>query len=147
MRTIVKTPTLKSLFDANFYPATLGNVLDEFYGNNKKSFVPAVNVTEDEEKFTLEILVPGFTKEDLKVDLNENLLTISADHKEESTKAETSNYVRKEFSHHSFERSFTLPENTNKEALAAKYENGILNVSIPKKVEAKVEVKKLIDIA
>ena len=143
MRTIIKTPALRNLFDTNaFFPTPFGFELESYH---KNKYVPAVNVSETENNFTLEFRVPGFSKEDLKIDLDEKTLTVSAEHKTEETKTEN-NYVRKEFSHKSFTRSFVLPENIDTDALQAKYENGILNVHLPKKVEAKVENKKVIEI-
>ena len=143
MRTIIKTPALKNLFDTNaFFPTPFGFELEAY---NKNKYVPAVNVSETENNFTLEFRVPGFSKEDLKIDLEEKTLTVSAEHKVEETKTD-SNYVRKEFSYKSFSRSFALPENIDSDALQAKYENGILNIHIPKKVEVKIDNKKVIEI-
>lgn len=144
MRTIIKTPALRNLFDTNNYFTTPFGFEMETY--NKSRFIPAVNVSETDAEFKLEFRVPGYSKEDLKINLEDKTLTISAEHKEQETKSDDK-YVRKEFSHKSFSRSFELPENIDFENLNANYENGILNVLIPKKVEVKIENKKVIEIA
>jgi HSP20 family protein len=143
MRTIIKTPALRNLFDTNgFFPTPFGFELESYH---KNKYVPAVNVSETENNFTLEFRVPGFSKEDLKIDLDEKTLTVTAQNKTEESKAEN-NYVRKEFSQKSFTRSFILPEHIDCKGLQAKYENGILNIDIPKKIEVKLENKKVIEI-
>ena len=146
MRTIVKSPNLRSLLDANFYPTSFGNALEELYGQTKKTYMPAVNVKEAEDQFSLEFMVPGFSKDEIKVDVDEKRLTVSAEHHSEKNLTKDSNYVRKEFGFHSFQRIFTLPENVEKDALSAKYENGILHISIPKKSMVKIENKKTIEV-
>ena len=143
MRTIVKAPTFRNLLDANFYPSNFGSALEELYGQTKKAFVPAVNVRESENEYKLEFLVPGFIKENIQVNLDDKTLTVLGEHKSELEKGEA-NFVRKEFTHQSFKRVFTLPENIEKESLSAKYENGILHVILPKKSTAKVEAIKTI---
>ena len=102
-----------------------------------------VNISEDADGFLIELAAPGLTKEDLKVDVDKNLLTIKAEKATEETKNEdkdnknNSKYTRREFNFTSFKRSFTLPESVAKDKVSASYENGILKVSVPKKDEAK----------
>jgi HSP20 family protein len=98
--------------------------------------VPAVNITENKENYKLAVAVPGLKKDDFKIDLNGNMLTISSE-KEESKESKESRYTRKEYSYSSFTRSFTLPELVNQEKIEANYEDGVLNVTLPKKEEAK----------
>ncbi|MCS6968351.1 MAG: Hsp20/alpha crystallin family protein [Cytophagales bacterium] len=93
--------------------------------------IPAVNVKEDEAGFYMEVAAPGMEKSDFKVQLTDNVLTISAEKKKEK-KEEDKNYTRREFNYTSFKRSFTLPENVDKDNIKAEYNNGILHVSIPK---------------
>ncbi len=111
---------------------------DEFWGgrleNNSSS--PAVNIIEDENNYTLEYSVPGFSKEDLKVAVDNNVITVS--HKAEEQKEDQPKYLKKEFTKGGFERSFELPKNIEAGSIEAKHENGILTVSVPKK--AKVEI-------
>jgi HSP20 family protein len=104
-----------------------------------------VNVTENEKEYQIEYLVPGFKKEEIKVALEQNVLTVKAEKKTESTD-EQKRYTRKEFSFSTFKRSFTLPENIDSEQMLAKHEHGILSITIPKKVEQKKSTLKEIEI-
>ena len=108
--------------------------------HNQRGSSPSVNIKENEDGFSLEMATPGLQKEDLKIEVNNDILTISSERKEEN-KEEKENFSRREFSYQSFSRSFTLPETVNSDDIKAKYENGILNVSIPKKEEAKPKEK------
>jgi len=99
--------------------------------------LPAVNIKETKDDFIVTMAVPGMNKKDFKIDLNDNLLTISSERKEEK-KEKDDNYTRREYSYQSFSRSFNLPKNVvNEDKISAKYENGELHISIPKKEEAK----------
>ena len=109
--------------------------------------LPSVNIRENEEGFEVEVAAPGFSKEDLKIDLSNGLLTISSEKKVENETRDGENFTRREFSYQSFSRSFTLPNIVNSDKIAAKYENGILRISIPKKEEAKPKPAKQITIS
>jgi len=127
-----------------------GTFFDDLFSMNSslptKGKVPSVNITENEKAFDLELAVPGLRKDDFKVEVENNILTISTEKKEEKNEVEK-NYTRKEFSYSAFERSFTLPQDVvDAEKINAKYENGILLVSIPKK-ENKTKPSKVIKIA
>ncbi len=98
--------------------------------------VPAVNVIENKDNFQLEVAVPGLNKNDFKLNIKNNVLTITGKKEIEKEENET-NYTRKEFSYSSFERSFTLPDSVNSDNINAVYENGVLKVNIPKREEAK----------
>src|SRR5687768_6380989 len=102
--------------------------------NFKDSFgnFPAVNISESDAEFKIEMAVPGKNKEDFKIDVKENLLTISTE-KTESKEEKEDNYTRREFNYQSFRRSFRLPEIADSENTAATYTDGILKVSVPKK--------------
>lgn len=124
-----------------FYP-NFSNFVDKFFDNNwehtkqRKASTPSVNILKDEASFTLEVAAPGLKKEDFKLDLHENILTVSAKKESQNTaedKNEKGNYTRKEFSYTSFERSFTLPDSVEQEDIQANYEDGILNILLPKK--------------
>lgn len=108
--------------------------------------LPAVNVRENNKEFKVEFAAPGFAKEDFKVNVDGNLITVNA---ERETKAEEENerYTRKEFSYNSFSRSFTLPQSVNADAINAHYKDGILKLEIPKKEEARVINSKEIKVA
>ncbi|MDB9932506.1 MAG: Hsp20/alpha crystallin family protein [Flavobacteriales bacterium] len=135
----------------NFIPG-FTNLIDEVFGSetmdtvkrNLMSQVPLANINESDVSHTIELAVPGLKKEDIKIELKENRLTISADVKKEANK-ENSKNVRKEFSYHSFKRSFNLPKLVDIEKIEAKNENGLLTVIIPKK-EAEIKKNKLITI-
>jgi len=137
----------------NFTPTLFSDIFNDakFFGRNwlEKEFgqsLPAVNIHESGKYFSLEFAAPGFKKENFKVSIDENILTISAEKQEEKNE-ETKRYTRREFSYNSFSRSFTLPENINSEGIDAKYINGILTLSVPKKEETKVLPKKEITVA
>lgn len=98
--------------------------------------VPAVNITENKGNYQVSLAVPGMKKDDFKIDIDGNMLTISSeqeDNKEEKDKK----FTRKEYSYSSFSRSFTLPDEVNREKIEAKYEEGVLKIYLPKKEEAK----------
>jgi len=133
------------------FPTGLSSYLDNFLNDDffrtPAAFnQPFVNVAENDKEYRLELAVPGFTKDDFNLDVDHHVLTISGEKKNE-TKEEKENYTRREFSYASFKRSFTLPETVNGENIAASYENGILRVQLPKKVEEKKENKKTIKIS
>jgi HSP20 family protein len=97
---------------------------------------PAVNITENKDNFHVTMAIPGMKKNDFNIDVNGNLLTISSE-KEESKDDSTQQYTRREYSYSSFSRSFTLPDDVNKEKIDAVYDDGVLKLTLPKKEEAK----------
>jgi HSP20 family protein len=136
--------------------------LDDFFAKDvfdfapSKSFstlaksMPAVNILETEKEYKIEVAAPGLKKEDIKVELENDLLTISSEVKQEKEeKDKEGRYTRREFSFSSFKRSFTVDEDTvDTEKIEAKYEDGILNIHVPKKTAAQEEKKaKTISIA
>jgi HSP20 family protein len=115
------------------------------FSNHELSFAqPAVNIIERENAYHVEVAAPGFNKGDFSVNITENVLRIQAKNSQEQTEKQE-NYARREFSYQSFERSFTLPEDVNTDAIQAKYENGILQIELPKK-EQKQPEQKLIEV-
>lgn len=108
----------------------------------KKDFAPAVNVAEEEKKFEIEFAAPGMRKEDFKIQVNEGVLTVSAERKEEKEEKKK-NYTRQEYSYNSFSRSFALPENAKIEDIKARYENGVLKLDIAKKAVAVSKTKEI----
>jgi HSP20 family protein len=134
-----------------FFSNSFKSFFDEaLSGNESAAFMPAVNIAEDEKNWHIEVSAAGFNKEDFKIKLENETLTISAEHKEQ-VPAEGENqkkYSRREFRYGSFSRSFRLPkEKVNEEAINAAYENGILKLSIPKKEIEKKEMLKEIKIS
>jgi HSP20 family protein len=119
--------------------------LPSFFQNEwSKLNTPSVNIKETKDAYQLDIAAPGFTKERFNVKAEEGLLTISAEAKEEKPE-EGEKMTRREFTHQSFKRSFTLPKTVVADKIAAAYEHGILVVTLPKVEEAKqkgaIEVK------
>lgn len=103
---------------------------------------PAVNISEGEKEYTIEVAAPGLKKDDLKVEMEDNVLTISFEKKEEKENKD-SHYVRKEFSYNSFSRSFILPDNVNSEKIEASHKDGILYIRVPKPEEPKKITKQI----
>ena len=137
-------PTLPSFFD-NFLSRDWMD-WNESNFSTTNSTLPAVNIRENEELFMIEMAAPGLTKDNFKVNLDRNCLVISSELKEEKNE-NGEKYSRREFSYQSFQRSFTLPEGIiDGDKISAKYNNGILMVSIPKRDEVKPKPAKEIDI-
>jgi HSP20 family protein len=132
-------PSTKPLFNG-FLDEFFNRSLGDFVGNDTLPYQPAVNVVESENAFKVSLAAPGFDKQDFEVKVEQDLLTISGKH-EAKTQETSERFTRREFSVASFSRSFKLPKTVNQEAIAAVYENGILNVTIGKKEESKPVVK------
>jgi len=122
----------------NYAPTSFSNLIDRFFndslarsGGSAYSFVPRVDILEEEKSFEIHVAVPGMNKDDFKIDLNDNYLTISGERKNSREKKEN-NFHSVEIQYGTFSRSFTLPENVDANGISAKYVNGILEVSIPK---------------
>ncbi len=98
--------------------------------------VPAVNIAEQKDNYLVSLAVPGMKKEDFKIDVEGNMLTISSE-KEEAKEEKEKKFTRKEYSYTSFSRSFTLPEEINKEKIEASYQDGVLKIALPRKEETK----------
>ncbi len=132
------------------FPSVLQNFFNDFEHvapTHHNSF-PAVNVLEDENSFKIELAAPGLKKEDFKINVHENVLTISAEQKTESEESKSNGkYTRKEFNYSSFKRSFTLPKTVDGEKIVASYNDGVLGLELPKKEEAKPKEPRLIEVA
>lgn len=139
-------PTIPSFFDDMLtrdwfnWPSNL---------STNSASVPAVNVKETNDAYELEVAAPGMSKEDFKVELDNNLLVISAHkEKEHEEQDEKGNFARREFNYQSFTRTFSLPERlVMGDQISAKYLDGILHISVPKTEEAKVKPAKQIEIS
>ena len=118
----------------------LPSLLDEFFGRNAGGrgvtglTVPAVNIREDADKYAVSLAIPGLSKDDCKITVENGMLTISAEKKNE-TKDAKENYARYEYNFSSFSRSFALPRNADHEQIKASYTNGELFIELPKKQE------------
>ncbi len=127
----------------------MSRMMDSFWGNG----IPAAasmrtDVTEQDGEYCLDAELPGFNKEDINIELNDSILTITASHKDSSDeKNEEGRYIRRERRSSSYQRSFSVAQNIKPEDITARYENGILTVHIPKKEETPaVEEAKRIEI-
>jgi HSP20 family protein len=130
---------MNTLFD-DFFTRDLWN------NNNSNSAtnisIPAVNIRENNDHYMVEVAAPGMSKEDFRVELDGNLLTISSEKNETSEQKEGERYTRREFSYQSFERSFQLHKDVvDADRIEAKYENGVLHLVIPKKEEVKQKTR------
>jgi HSP20 family protein len=111
-----------------------------------RQMMPAVNISENEDGFMLEMAAPGLKKSDFTINLDNNVLTISSEKQEEQEDSKQ-NYSCKEFNFSSFSRSFTLPKSIDFDKIKADYKDGILKVSLPKREDAKVALNRQIEIA
>jgi HSP20 family protein len=108
--------------------------------------VPSANVTENAKEYKIELAAPGLERKDFKIEVENHCLTISSE-KEEEKKEKEDDYTRREYSFHSFSRSFTLPENIKEGSIDARYENGVLKVAVPKLKETPVKVARQIAVS
>lgn len=158
MSNLVNVPKNGSLAKTNSnsnFP-TLSNWLDDIFNRDLPSVftanfntgitLPKVNIKETADAFIVDMAVPGLEKSDFQIDLDNQVLSISSETKEENEQKEE-NYTRREFGYSSFKRSFNLPESVNDEEIKASYKNGILNILLPKKEEAKQKPSRNIKIS
>jgi HSP20 family protein len=151
MKTLVRT-------NGNLFPA-IPSLLNDFLTDdwfdsslaNWKSSgatLPAVNVRETNDDFRIEVAAPGMKRDDFKLELENNMLSISSQREDKREEKDNDGYTRREFSYQSFQRSFRLPENqVEGEKVSARYVDGILQITIPKKETAKVKPAKQIAIS
>ena len=109
---------------------------DTFFNDRTIARVPAVNISETAESYSLELAAPGLKKQDFKINVDNNALNISVEQQTENTDNNRT-YNKREYSYSSFVRSFTLPEFADESRIEAAYEDGILKIDIAKKEEAK----------
>jgi HSP20 family protein len=110
--------------------------------------IPAVNIKETKDSFNVELAAPGMRKEDFKVELDGNQLTISSEKRLEEESTDENRYTKREFSYQSFQRTFQLPkEVVDADKIEARYKDGLLHLVIPKKEEAKQKPPRMIQIA
>ena len=142
-----------TLVKFNNSPANGFNLLDNFFnelptffkddfGTKAQGFIP-VNVKELKDAYQLEVVAPGFEKNDFTINLDKNILTISVEKKSE-TENKDEKQIRREYSYHSFKRSFTIDEKVDVEKIEAKYVNGVLTLNLPRKEEVKASAKEIL---
>lgn len=134
-------PSVPTFFDDFFVKDLMGwSNANNAYGAS----LPAVNIRQDENSFEVEVAAPGLSKEDFKVQVENDVLTISSEKENEN---QDRGYTRREFGYGSFKRTFTLPENqVDVEKVKASYNNGILHISLPKREEVKPKPARTIKI-
>jgi HSP20 family protein len=115
---------------------------DTFFSDRMVTRVPAANISESADHFHLELAAPGLKKEDFKLKLERDVLSISVEQTLQNEHQERS-YAKREFSYSSFVRAFTLPETANIEGIEAKYNDGVLSIDIPKREEAKITSRQI----
>ena len=135
---------------------TLSNWLDDIFNRDLPSVfnsnfntgitLPKVNIKETSDAYIVEMAVPGLKKSDFHLDLDNQVLSISTETKEEN-EHQDENYTRREFGYSSFKRTFNLPESVNDEKINANYKDGILSILLPKKEEAKQKPPRTIKIS
>jgi HSP20 family protein len=134
------------------------SVFDRFFENDMfdwssrnysstNTTLPSVNIKESNEDFEVEVAAPGFTRNDFRIELNHDQLTVSSDKEVDKEAREGQHFSLREFSYQAFSRTFTLPNTADSEHIVAKYENGILRIIIPKKEEAKPKPARQIKIS
>ena len=127
-------PAFNNVFDSIFN--------DTFFADRMVSRVPAANISETKDHFHVELAAPGLKKEDFKLNLERDVLSVSVEQSSEQSNDERS-YGKREFSYSSFVRAFTLPESADHENIHAKYENGVLCIDIAKREEAKMASRRI----
>jgi HSP20 family protein len=127
---------MPDIFSDNFLPGF----------TTRSASTPALNIREDGKNYVLDLAIPGVDKKDLKIDMNEDVLTISLETKNE-TDEKTDGYRRKEFSYSAFSRSFYIPDDVNREKIEANYKDGILTVALPRLEEEKNKITRKIEIS
>lgn len=137
-----------------FHGRTFSNLLDDVFnrsisdlvGSDNTATVPFVNITENNENFSLEIAAPGLNKKDFNIQLEKDQLIISVSKEQTDTSEEEGKWTRKEFNFSNFKRTFYLSDAVETGNIRAEYNNGILYVTLPKKEEVKVKAPKVIEI-
>jgi HSP20 family protein len=148
MNTLVKNT------NAKIKPAILGSIFDpfmkrewsDFFGRDFIETIPSVNISENEGHYTVELAAPGLKKEDFKINIEDEMITISSERETES-KTEKKDYSRREYNYNSFYRSFGLPEGVDQEKIKATYTDGVLKIELPKKSPAPMNQGKTIRIS
>ena len=132
----------KNNFVNPFFNDVYSILNDSFLNERAASRVPAVNIAESDAQFEIDLAIPGLNKEDIKINLDKNVLSVSADKKTE-TIDENKKFTKREYSFNTFSRSFNLPESADHSKIDADYVNGVLKLTIAKKEEAKFQTREI----
>lgn len=131
------SPLFKDVFESFFDT-------DSYVSDRLITRVPAVNIAESENEYLIELAVPGMKKNDFKINLDKNMLSISAESRSESEERDqVKKYNRREYSYSSFVRTFTLPDSADYANISAEYTDGILKVNVAKKEDAKIQSREI----
>lgn len=125
--------------NSNLYPSLFSDFFDvdrffnDFPRMERESWLPAANIMETDKNYEIDLAVPGMQKDDIKTELDDHVLTVSAEKKEEEPEEEKNSFVRREYRYQSFNRSFSLPKDINEDAIKCNYKDGVLRIMIDKK--------------
>ena len=139
--TLVKFNNRPKAFSLENFFNEIPTMFQDDLASNWKGVVP-VNIKETKDAYLLEVIAPGMDKNDFKINLENNILTISSEKKNE-VKDENEKQVRREYSYQSFKRSFSLDEKIDEQKIEAKYVNGVLTLNLPKRTEVKASAKEI----
>lgn len=129
----------------NNFPAFFNDTLDRLWKDELVQWMPSVNIKERADDFKIDLAVPGMDKKDFKIEVENEVLTVSGERKEEKSE-ENENVTRREFHYGSFKRTFTLPENADAEKINANYKDGLLSLTVGKREDSRQKPKKQITI-
>lgn len=139
----------QSLFPrfSNLWEDFLGSDITDLSDWETKFTVPAVNIVEKPDKFLVSLAIPGMERSDFKINVDNGVLSVASEKEEKHEEKDTdSRFTRREFYYHSFKRSFTLPESVQADKIEATYENGILEIKLPKREIAQIKPVKQIPV-
>lgn len=137
--------------ERRFFPS----IVDEFFGRDFMPDLfefqtgvnmPSVNIIEGKDDYRIEVAAPGLEKKDFKINLDNNVLTITSE-REDKSEEEKERYMRREFSYSSFTRSFSLPQSVDMANITANHKDGVLTIIVPKREDAEVKPTKQIEIS
>ena len=141
--TVLKKKTWSPLFSDSFFRDF--ERFPNLFEKESTEMFPAVNVIDDDKRYIIELAVPGYTKDEFEIDIEDKFVIIKAEKKEEKEEKEE-NYTRKEFSYNHFQRRFMLPENVDADTIEAKFKDGILKMKLDKKEISENSSMRKIDI-
>src|SRR5688572_14969329 len=127
------------------FPSFFSDTLERLWSDETATWMPAVNIRERAEDFVIDLAVPGMNKEDFSVEVDNGVLTVSGERKDE-TEHKNDNHTRREFHYGSFRRTFSLPDSANPDEVNASYKDGILTLTVMKREESKLKPKRQIRI-
>lgn len=127
------------------FPSFFSDTLERLWSDETLNWVPAVNIRERSEDFVIDLAVPGMNKDDFSVEVDNGVLSVSGERKNE-TEDKSDKHTRREFFYGSFRRNFSLPESANPDEVKAAYKDGILTLTIMKREESKLKPKRQISI-